>query len=187
MAILRKTAFLLHATSNFRHPVDTISVHENHHRPLRNIATFPFKSPYWWRMESPDPREVFIESRTTTCPEQMWNTENDDVPDEEDFDDDCSQFTTATIDDLSPTDIYGLPELPPTDEEAAEPSHHYEYKEVETSFVCRRNNISVIILTNYLPSADQSRLSCEIQRTNAFKQCRCRRAEPAFSPSILSP
>ena len=47
-------------------------------------------------------------------------TENQDVPDDEDFDDDESQFTTYTVDDAAATDIYGNTETPPGNEEAAE-------------------------------------------------------------------
>ena len=49
--------------------------------------------------------------------EQPQTTENDDVPDEEDFDDDRSDFTTESVDDLSLTDIYGLPVLCPGNEQ----------------------------------------------------------------------
>ena len=64
-------------------------------------------------MVSPEPGEVFIESLLATPAEPLETTENDDVPDHEDFEDDRSNFTTESVDDPSLTDIYGLPELPP--------------------------------------------------------------------------
>ena len=56
------------------------------------------------------------------------------MPDDEDFDDDRSQFTTDTVNDPLDTDIYGLPELCPTDEEATVPAHQHTYNEAQPSF-----------------------------------------------------
>ena len=42
--------------------------------------------------------------------------ENHDIPDEEDFEDDGSHFTTETVEDITATDIYGNLEGPPIDE-----------------------------------------------------------------------
>ena len=90
-------------------------------------------------MGSRDPGEKFIESLTTTRPEQIANTENVDVPDEEDFDDDRSAFTIKTIDNTSRTDIYGLPERPLSEEEVAEPAREHDYNQVDTSFPSPEN------------------------------------------------
>ena len=72
-------------------------------------------------MVSPEHGEVFIDLLLASCAEQPRTTENDDVPDDEDFDDDRSDFTTESVDDPSLTDIYGLPELCPRYEQGREP------------------------------------------------------------------
>ncbi len=72
-------------------------------------------------MDSSEPGEVFIDSLLALRAEQPQTTENDDVPDEEDFEDDRSDFTTESVDDPSLTDIYGLPELCPGYEQGVEP------------------------------------------------------------------
>ena len=72
-------------------------------------------------MVSPEPGEVFMDSLIAARAEQPQTTKNDDVPDEEDFDDDRSDFTTESVDDPSLTDIYGLPELCPGNEQGVAP------------------------------------------------------------------
>ena len=68
-------------------------------------------------MERPNRESFFFDSLTTTLPKQVNNADNDDVPDYEDFDDDASLFTTASIDSASGRDIYGNPTLCPGPED----------------------------------------------------------------------
>ena len=56
-------------------------------------------------MAAADPGEVFIQDIAALLIFQPESTENDDVPDAEDFDDDASQFTTASINSVSESDI----------------------------------------------------------------------------------
>ena len=74
-------------------------------------------------MEESDPGEVFIDTLLTGPSDEPEFADNQDVPDDEDFDDDGSQFTTDTVDDAAATDIYGNLEMPPGDEDAAEPAN----------------------------------------------------------------
>ena len=64
-------------------------------------------------MELPNQESFLFDSLATTLPKQVNNANNDDVPDYEDFDDDASLFTTASIDSASGRDIYGNPTLCP--------------------------------------------------------------------------
>jgi len=54
-----------------------------------------------------DPGEVFIDDIVAGRIKIDQNTDNHDVPDNEDFDDDASCFTTGTVDSIHATDIYG--------------------------------------------------------------------------------
>ena len=56
-------------------------------------------------MAAADPGEVFIHDIAALLIFQPESTENDDVPDAEDFDDDASQFTTASINSVLEGDI----------------------------------------------------------------------------------
>jgi len=67
-------------------------------------------------MASADPGEVFIDDIVAGRIEIDENTENHDVPDNEDFDDDASCFTTGTVDSVNATDIYGNIGTGPGDE-----------------------------------------------------------------------
>ena len=71
-------------------------------------------------MEFPEPGEVFIDTLLIGPSDASEIEENHDVPNEEDFEDDGSHFTTETVDDATATDIYGNLETPPIDEDAAE-------------------------------------------------------------------
>ena len=56
-------------------------------------------------MAAADPGEVFLHDIAALPIFRPESTENDDVPDVEDFDDDASQFTTASINSVSEGDI----------------------------------------------------------------------------------
>ena len=71
-------------------------------------------------MEIYDPGKVFIDTLLIRPSDASEIAENNDVPDEEDFEDDGSHFTTETVDDAAATDIYGNLETPPIDEDATE-------------------------------------------------------------------
>ena len=71
-------------------------------------------------MEIRELGELFIDTLLIGPSDASEIEENHDVPDEEDFEDDRSHFTTETVDDATATDIYGNLETPPTDEDAAE-------------------------------------------------------------------
>ena len=64
--------------------------------------------------------EVFIDTILIGPSDAFEIEENHDIPDEEDFEDDGSHFTTETVDDATATDIYGNLEGPPIDEDASE-------------------------------------------------------------------
>ena len=67
-------------------------------------------------MASADPGEVFIDDIVAGRIEIDQNTENHDVPDNKDFDDDASCFTTGTVDSVNATNIYGNNGMGPGDE-----------------------------------------------------------------------
>ena len=71
-------------------------------------------------MENREPGEVFLDNLLIGVSDVSEIDENHDVPDEEDFEDDGSQFTTQTVEDITATDIYGNLETPPIDEDMAE-------------------------------------------------------------------
>jgi len=71
-------------------------------------------------MEIREPGEVFLDNLLIGVSDVPEIDENHDVPDEEDFEDDGSQFTTETVEDITATDIYGNLGGPPIDEDAAE-------------------------------------------------------------------
>ena len=71
-------------------------------------------------MEICEPGEVFIDTLLIGPSDASKIAENHNVPDEEDFEDDGSHFTTVTVDDAAATDIYGNLETPPIDEDVAE-------------------------------------------------------------------
>ena len=71
-------------------------------------------------MEICEPGEVFIDTLLIGPSDVSEIEENHNIPDEEDFEDDGSHFTTGTVDDAASTDIYGNLETPPIDEDAAE-------------------------------------------------------------------
>jgi len=71
-------------------------------------------------MEIREPGEVFIAILLIGPSDASEIEENHDIPDEEDFEDDGSHFTTETVDDITATDIYGNLAGPPIDEDAAE-------------------------------------------------------------------
>ena len=56
-------------------------------------------------MAAADPGEVFLHHIAVLLIFRPESTENDDVPDVEDFDDDASQFTTASINSVPEGDI----------------------------------------------------------------------------------
>ena len=64
--------------------------------------------------------EVFIDILLIGPSDASKMEENHDIPNEEDFEDNRSRFTTKTVDDAAATDIYGNLETPPIDEDAAE-------------------------------------------------------------------
>ena len=51
--------------------------------------------------------EVFIDTLLIGPSDASEIDENHDIPDEEDFEDDGSHFTTETVEDITATDIYG--------------------------------------------------------------------------------
>jgi len=57
--------------------------------------------------------ESFIDRLAAHLSERPERDENEDVPGNEDFNDDASNFTTASIDSASGRDIYGNPTLGP--------------------------------------------------------------------------
>ena len=61
--------------------------------------------PWAFTMAAADPGEVFIHDIAALPIFQPESTKNDDVPDAEDFDDDASQFTTASINSVSEGNI----------------------------------------------------------------------------------
>ena len=67
--------------------------------------------------------ERFIESLLTNVSEQPVSCENEDIPDDEEFDDDKSCFTTESVDEDTLGDIYGHPEMSPTDDHVIEPTN----------------------------------------------------------------
>ena len=69
-------------------------------------------------MASVDPWEVFIDDIVAGRIEIDQNTENHDVPDNEDFGDHASCFTTGTVDSVHATNIYGNIGTGPGDEGA---------------------------------------------------------------------
>ena len=71
-------------------------------------------------MECREPGKVFVDTLLNGPSDVSEIAENHDVPDEEDFKDDGSQFTTETVDDAMATNIYGNPETPPDNEDTAE-------------------------------------------------------------------
>ena len=71
-------------------------------------------------MEIREQGEVFIDTLLIGPSDPSEIEENHDIPDEEDFEDDGSHFTTKTVNDAAATDIYGNLETPPNDEDAAE-------------------------------------------------------------------
>ena len=71
-------------------------------------------------MENREPGEVFLDNLLIGVSDVPEIDENHDVPDEEDFEDDGSQFTTQTVEDITATDIYGNLGGPPIDEDASE-------------------------------------------------------------------
>ena len=58
-------------------------------------------------MVAVDPGEIFIENIIAGWIKIDQNTENHDVPDNEDFDDDAKCFTTGKINSINATGIYG--------------------------------------------------------------------------------
>ena len=58
-------------------------------------------------MSSEDAGEVFLDDLVASCDPRTESSENGDIPAEEDFDDDASQFTTCTVNSASVEDIYG--------------------------------------------------------------------------------
>ena len=58
-------------------------------------------------MEIREPGEVFLDTLLIGPSDVSEIEENHDIPDEEDFEDDGSHFTTETVDDATATDIYG--------------------------------------------------------------------------------
>ena len=78
-------------------------------------------------MAAVDPGEVFIEDLLLPLAEQQEITENLDVPDTDDFDDDASQFTTDTVEDITGEDVFGNVVPTQGDENKKEdPSNHDE-------------------------------------------------------------
>ena len=71
-------------------------------------------------MEIRELGELFIDTLLIGPSDASEIEENHDVPDEEDFEDDRSHFTTETVDDATATDIYGNLETPLIDEDVAE-------------------------------------------------------------------
>ena len=64
--------------------------------------------------------EVFIDILLIGPSDASEIEENHDIPNEEDFKDDGSHFTTETVDDAPAADIYDNLASPPIDEDAAE-------------------------------------------------------------------
>ncbi len=102
-------AILLNNPSNFRRQFGTLLTAEQYHRPLPNVATFPFKPPLQCTMESSNHGKVFIDSLVMALSEQLANNKNKDVSDMEDFDNDRSQSTMDSVEDPSLMNIYGHP------------------------------------------------------------------------------
>ena len=67
-------------------------------------------------MATVDLGEIFIDNIVAGRIEIDQNTENHDIPDNEDFDDDASCLTTGTVDSINATDIYGNNGTGPGDE-----------------------------------------------------------------------
>ena len=67
-----------------------------------------------------EPGKVFIDTLLIGPSDASKIEGNPGIPNEEDFEDDGSHFTTKTVDDAAATDIYGNLETPPIDEDAAE-------------------------------------------------------------------
>ena len=65
-------------------------------------------------MEIREPGKVFIDTLLIGPSDVSKIEENHNIPDEEDFEDDGSHFTTETVEDITATDIYGNLEGPPT-------------------------------------------------------------------------
>ena len=65
--------------------------------------------------------EQFLHDLATEQDEPPSDTDDLSVPDEEDFDDDGSHFSTETVDDPRATDIYGQPIPQPGDEDGVQP------------------------------------------------------------------
>jgi hypothetical protein len=68
-------------------------------------------------MSSEDAGEVFLDDLVASCDPRTESSENGDIPAEEDFDDDASQFMTCTINSASVEDIFGNVESQPAGEE----------------------------------------------------------------------
>ena len=71
-------------------------------------------------MEICEPGKVFIDTLLIGPSDASVIEKNHDIPDEEDFKDNGSHFTTETVDDAAVTDIYDNLETPPINEDAAE-------------------------------------------------------------------
>ena len=71
-------------------------------------------------MSSEDAGEVFLDDLVRSCDPRTESSENCDIPAEEDFDDDASQFTTCTINSASIEDIFGNVESRPGEEDGME-------------------------------------------------------------------
>ena len=71
-------------------------------------------------MVSADAGEVFLDDLVASCNPRAKSSENCDIPAEEDFDDDASQFTTCTVNSAWVEDIYGNVEYRPGEEEGVE-------------------------------------------------------------------
>jgi len=63
--------------------------------------------------------EIFIDNIVAGRIEVDQNSENQEVPDNEDFVNDASCFTTATVDSVTATNIYGNHDMGPGDEREA--------------------------------------------------------------------
>jgi len=68
-------------------------------------------------MASADVGKAFLEDLVAPCDPRAESSENCDIPAEEDFDDDASQFTTCTVNSASAEEICGNVESRPGEEE----------------------------------------------------------------------
>jgi len=76
-------------------------------------------------MAAVDPGKIFIDDIVTGWIKINQKTQNHNVPDNKDFDNDASCFTTATVNSVNVTDVYGNNGMDPGNEQEANIANRY--------------------------------------------------------------